>query len=159
MQIKRRVFVFLILIIALACAAYSLSFRLELEGGNKNVAIIADYREVLNLARGAGIQVEDALKTLMQSGVTGLMVSELTGDDASHGLGYAHLENAKSGEGTIISITPGSPYADILNSWLRLRFNVKSNVSSNMPVYLPFSILVNTSLTSSVPKFSKRSNK
>ena len=142
MQIKRRVFVFLILIIALACAAYSLSFRLELEGGNKNVAIIADYREVLNLARGAGIQVEDALKTLMQSGVTGLMVSELTGDDASHGLGYAHLENAKSGEGTIISITPGSPYADILNSWLRLRFNIKNddNVSNKMPVYLPFSI-------------------
>ncbi|MBR1604015.1 MAG: hypothetical protein IJ667_11355, partial [Synergistaceae bacterium] len=140
MQIKRRVFVFLILIIALACAAYSLSFRLELERGNKNVAIIADYREVLNLARGAGVQVEDALKTLMQSGVTGLMVSELTGDDASHGLGYANLENAKSGEGTIISITPGSPYADILNSWLRLRFNVNNNVNVNMPVHLPFSI-------------------
>lgn len=144
-KISRHFFILFILIAALACAAYALVFRLNIEKNDKNVAIIADYREVLNLARGAGVSVEEALKTLIESGVSGIMVSELIGDDASHALGYAFLRSSRDDgngkEGTIISIMPDSPYSEILNEWLRIRFNVL-NIGENkkLPVYLPFSI-------------------
>ncbi|MBQ6910431.1 MAG: hypothetical protein IJQ29_09970 [Synergistaceae bacterium] len=140
MRIKRVLFNFIILIIALACAAYALKFRVALEQGDKSVAIIADYREVLNLALGANVSVEDALKTLINNGLSGLMVSELTGDDSNNGIGYAELKSSLNGTaGTIISIMPGSPYADILNSWLKARFNIVNN-DNNMAVHLPFPV-------------------
>ncbi|MBQ4419602.1 MAG: hypothetical protein II870_08205 [Synergistaceae bacterium] len=140
MRIKRVLFNFIILIIALACAAYALKFRVALEQGDKSVEIIADYREVLNLALGANVSVEDALKTLINNGLSGLMVSELTGDDSNNGIGYAELKSSLNGTaGTIISIMPGSPYADILNSWLKARFNIVNN-DNNMAVHLPFPV-------------------
>ena len=140
LRIKRVLFNFIILIIALACAAYALKFRVALEQGDKSVAIIADYREVLNLALGANVSVEDALKTLINNGLSGLMVSELTGDDSNNGIGYAELKSSLNGTaGTIISIMPGSPYADILNSWLKARFNIVNN-DNNMAVHLPFPV-------------------
>lgn len=141
LRIKRVLFNFIILIIALACAAYALKFRVALEQGDKSVAIIADYREVLNLALGANVSVEDALKTLINNGLSGLMVSELTGDDSNNGIGYAELKSSLNGTaGTIISIMPGSPYADILNSWLKARFNINNNINNNIAVHLPFPV-------------------
>ena len=145
---KRKIFYSIFFLAVLACAVYALMPRLRLEKANNNVAILSDYREVSTLAKNSGLTVDEALKILIQNGVTGLMVSELTGDNIDHGVGQADIKtikDAESGtEGTIISILPESPHKDLLNKWLRMRFALSDD--NNGPVFLsmPSNMLKNS---------------
>ena len=130
----------------ISCASYGLVKRVRLERDNQNLAIIADYREVAGLAKNAGLEVDDAIQLLIKNGVRGLMVSELTGDNITHGVGQAELKEAKFPErgieGTMITIMPGSPYKDLLNEWLRVRFAVdESSESGDLFVPMKFNVL------------------
>ena len=145
---KRKIFYSIFFLAVLACAVYALMPRIRLEKANNNVAILSDYREVSTLAKNSGLTVDEALKILIQNGVTGLMVSELTGDNIDHGVGQADIKtikDAESGtEGTIISILPESPHKDLLNKWLRMRFALSDD--NNGPVFLsmPSNMLKNS---------------
>ena len=140
----KKLFKIIFFLIVLACACYGLWPRFNLERANNNVAILADYREITALAKNSGLEVDDAIKILIDNGMTGLMVSELTGDNIDHGLGQAEFKTArdpvKGTEGTIISIMPDSPYKDLLNKWLRLRFAISDD--KNAPVKIPMSFNV-----------------
>ncbi|MBR1487253.1 MAG: hypothetical protein IJ597_08375, partial [Synergistaceae bacterium] len=104
---------------------------IRLESANNNVAILLDYREIVTLAKNSSLTVDEALKILIDNGLTGLMVSELTGDNIEHGIGHADMKSIKDAkretEGTIISILPESPYREILNKWLRIRFAISDD--------------------------------
>ena len=132
----------------LACAVFALMPRIKLERANSNVAIISDYREILTLAKNSGLTVDEALKILIDNGVTGLMVSELTGDNIDHGVGQAELKNVRDAEreteGTVISILPDSPYREILNKWLRIRFAVSEDKAAPILLAMPSNMLKNS---------------
>ncbi|MBQ6737282.1 MAG: hypothetical protein IJP41_02365 [Synergistaceae bacterium] len=146
----RKFFTALIFAIILACACYGLWPRVSLENSNKNVAILVDYREVLTLAKNSDLTVEEAIKNLIQDGVTGLMVSELTGDNIDHGVGQAEFKTVRdperSTEGTIISIIPNSPYKNILNEWLRIRFAISDDKTTPIFLAMPSNMLKNTGI-------------
>ena len=125
----------IILLLVLACAAYGLYPRVNLESNNNNVAIVADFREIHALAKNSGLEIQEALKILIHNGLTGIMVSELTGDNIQHGMGYAEIDSFKDPEqnfeGSVISITPNAPNYDLLNYWLKLRFANPNSLSQN----------------------------
>ncbi|MBQ7263868.1 MAG: hypothetical protein IJR14_09150, partial [Synergistaceae bacterium] len=89
MKIPTRMFVVAVLSLAAVCAAVGLLPRWKVERDDRTVAVIADFREVLPLARAAGMSADEALDMLKERGLRGLMVSELTGGDALHGVGPA----------------------------------------------------------------------
>ena len=137
-----------VLLAAAACAGWGLLPRWRMERADRTVAIIADFREVLPLARAAGLTVEEALSRLRERGICGLMVSELTGEDAINGMGWASLEAAKQGtddeEGSLISLLPAgqvsyrSPQgAETLSEWLRLRLTGNTAAAEAGPLFLP----------------------
>ena len=115
----------ILLACVIACSSYGLIKRVKLERDNQNLAIVADYREVAGLAKNAGIGVDEAIQLLIKNGLRGLMVSELTGDNITHGVGQAEFKESRGIEGTLINIMPGSPYKDLLNEWLRVRFAIE----------------------------------
>lgn len=129
----------------LTCSGYGLWPRMNLERSNNNVAIIADYREITALAKNSGLDIDNAIQILIHNGLTGLMVSELTGDNVDHGLGHAELRAARDPErgteGTIISIMPNSPYREILNEWLRIRFAISDDKTGPIMLQMPQNML------------------
>ena len=135
-------FSIIILCVIFICAIFGLIPRVRLESVNNNVAIIADYREISALAKNSGIKILEAIEILKQNGITGIMVSELTGDNIEHGLGWAEFkivrDPERSTEGTIVSILPGSPHKELLNEWLKIRFSIENN--NNSPIFLPIPI-------------------
>ena len=145
---KRKIFYVIFFSVVLACAVYALMPRLRLEKANNNVAILSDYREVATLAKNSGLTVDEALKILIDNGVTGLMVSELTGDNIDHGVGQADIKTIKDAErkteGTIISILPESPYRDLLNKWLRIRFAISEDKTGPIMLFMPPNMLKNS---------------
>ncbi|MBQ4468813.1 MAG: hypothetical protein II917_01550 [Synergistaceae bacterium] len=139
-------FTLILFIVVTACASYGLSKRVRLERDNQSIAIIADYREVAGLAKNSGLEIDEALRILTANGMRGLMVSELTGDNITHGVGQAELKEAKFPErgieGTIITIMPSSPYKDLLNEWLRVRFAVNDSDNRTGALFVPMSFNV-----------------
>ena len=129
----------------LACSILALMPRIRLERENNNIAILSDYREVLTLAKNSGLTVDEALKILINNGVTGLMVSELTGDNIDHGVGQAEIKTIRNAEreteGTIISILPESPYKNLLNKWLKIRFSIPEENNSPVLLTMPSNML------------------
>ncbi|MCR4817842.1 MAG: DUF5693 family protein [Fretibacterium sp.] len=137
-----------VLLAAAVCAGWGLLPRWRLERADRTAAVIADFREVLPLARAEGITAEEALSRLKERGVSGLMVSELTGDDAIRGLGWASLEAVKQGpggrEGTLISLPPAAQLsyrapqgAESPSEWLRLRLTGNAAPDEAGPLFLP----------------------
>ena len=134
----------------MACAAFGLWPRVLLEQANNNVAILADFREIATLAKNSGLDVDEAIAILKGNGVTGMMVSELTGDNVLHGVGQAemktHKDSERGTEGTIISITPYSEHRDILNKWLRLRFAISGDKTGPVFLSMPSNMLRNSGM-------------
>ena len=128
---KRNIFYAALFICIIACSCYGLLPRFMLENRNNNIAIISDYREISALSKSSGMNTDDAIAILIRNGITGIMVSELTGDNIEHGAGQAELKKVRDPErgteGTIVSILPTSEHKDILNRWLRIRFAVSSS--------------------------------
>lgn len=147
---KRKIFLGVFFLAVLACSACGLLPRLSLERENNNVAILSDYREIVTLARNSGLSADEAIAVLMKNGVTGMMVSELLGDNIDKGIGQAELKIIKDSqrgtEGTIVSITPYSEHKDLLNKWLRMRFAISDD--KNGPVFLniPSNMLKNSGM-------------
>ena len=143
----RKVFV---LAAVLACACAVLWPRITLERSNNNIAILADYREISTLAKNSGLSVDEAIAVLVRNGVSGLMVSELTGDNVLHGVGQAEMKVMKDPErgteGTIITIPPYSEHKDILNKWLRLRFAVSGDKTGPIFLTMPSNMLRNSGM-------------
>lgn len=150
MLMKKKIFCALFFLLILACSVYALMPRLRLEKANNNVSILVDYREVLALAKNSGINVDDALKILIDNGVTGLMASELTGDNIDHGAGQAELKTVRDAErgteGTVVSILPDSPYKDLLNKWLRMRFAISDDNAGPVMLSMPYNMLKNSGI-------------
>ena len=148
---KRNAFYITLFIFILACSCYGLWPRFELESRNKNIAIISDYREISALSKSSGMNVDDAIDVLIRNGITGIMVSELTGDNIERGTGQAEMKKVRDPErgteGTIISVLPTSEHKDILNRWLRIRFNVSDDkASGSLLIALPSNVLKNSGI-------------
>lgn len=130
--------IFLLCIFGISC--WSLIPRLRVERTNLNVSIVSDYREIATLAKNSGLSIDQAINILKSNGLTGIMASELIGDNAERGIGYAEMKKTadpeRGSEGTILSIMPGSPHKEILNEWLKLRFAVSTD-RVNGPIFLP----------------------
>ena len=148
---KRNTFHIALFICILACSCYGLWPRFIMESRNNNIAIISDYREVSALSKSSGMSVDDAIAVLIRKGITGLMVSELTGDNIDHGVGQAEMRKVhdpeRGTEGTIVSILPTSTHKELLNRWLRIRFAV-SDDKTNSPLLLalPANVLKNAGM-------------
>lgn len=141
---SRRCFLWLTLLFAVACALPGLLPRWRAEGANRTVAIVTDFRSILPLARSAGLSTSEALSRLKGKGLSGLMVSELTGEDLENGIGPAVMlslrRGAGEGQGTLLSIMPESPHAERLSRWLRIRLVASADALSAGPVTLPIPI-------------------
>ena len=111
--------------VILGCAGWGLLPRWRLERGDRDVAIIADFRDIVPLALGAGVSVDGALALLKEKGLRGLMVSELTGEDTANGVGpVAAAAVPGGGNGaalTRLSVEEGFPQAGRAGEWLRLK--------------------------------------
>ena len=147
---SRKLFTGIFLLAVLACAGYGLLPRLRLEASNNNVSIMADYREVSTLAKNSGLSVDDAIAILIRNGLTGMMVSELTGDNIEHGVGQGEIKTIRDPErgteGTIISINPYSPYKEQLNKWLRMRFALPEDTTGAIILPMPTNMLRNSGI-------------
>ena len=150
MNMNRKIFTVLFMIVVLACSAYGLLPRIRLEHENNNVSILADYREIATLARNSGLDVDEAIAILMKNGITGMMVSELTGDNIDKGVGQAemktHKDSERGTEGTIVSITPYSEHKELLNKWLRLRFAISGDKTGPVFLTIPSNMLKNSGM-------------
>ncbi|MBQ3654658.1 MAG: hypothetical protein II954_09610 [Synergistaceae bacterium] len=146
----RKIFAGLLVVAVIGCAVYGLIPRVRLEQENNNVSIVADFREISTLAKNSGITVDEAIAILMRNGITGLMVSELTGDNVYRGIGQAEMRTMKDPErgteGTIISITPYSEHKDLLNKWLRMRFALSEDKTGPVFLTIPLNMLRNSGM-------------
>lgn len=127
----------IVLAAAVICSFSPLARRWRIESADSSVAIISDFRELLPLIRQAGLELDDALEMLKERGLRGLMVSELTGDDAANGIGYAEILNAALGEseGTYISALPRAP--ENADKWITMRLTPHGSAAKPGPVHLP----------------------
>lgn len=111
--------------VILGCAGWGLLPRWRLERGDRDVAIIADFRDIVPLSLGAGVSVDGALALLKEKGLRGLMVSELTGEDTANGVGpvaAAAVHGGGNGAAlTRLSVQEGFPQAGRAGEWLRLK--------------------------------------
>ncbi|MDR2175998.1 MAG: DUF5693 family protein [Synergistaceae bacterium] len=136
MKIPARVFLSGVLSVVLLCSGIALRPRLSLEGENRDAAIVVSWRDVLPIARSAGLSENDALEFLKRKGLGGLMAGELTGDDLLSGLSpvsvvpsAARLSTARQGpderagreSGTLLFVPDGAPHAERLLELLKIR--------------------------------------
>ena len=146
----RKLFTSILMALTLLCACYGLYPRIMLESANTNVAIISDYREITALAKNSGLGVDEAIEILKANGLSGLMVSELTGDSVTHGIGHAEIkaagDNPNSTEGTIITIKPFSEHKILLNEWLRLRFGISDDKRGPILLTMPSNMIKNSGI-------------
>ena len=149
-MMTRKIFTAIFLTLTFLCACYGLYPRFRLESANSNVAIVSDYREVAALAKNSGLDVDEAIEILKRDGLTGLMVSELTGDSVSHGIGQAEMKSANEStpntEGTIITVKPLSEHRKLLNEWLRLRFGVSEDRTGPILLTMPSNMIRNSGI-------------
>ena len=110
-----RLFAGILAAVILGCASWGLLPRWRLEREDRDVAIVADFRDIVPLALGAGVSVDGALALLKEKGLRGLMVSELTGEDTANGVGpVAAVVVPGGGNGaalTRLSVEEGFPQA------------------------------------------------
>ena len=125
MRLSCRLFAGMVAAVILGCAGWGLLPRWRLERGDRDVAIIADFRDIVPLALGAGVSVDGALALLKGKGLRGLMVSELTGEDTANGVGpvaAAAVHGGGNGAAlTRLSVQEGFPQAGRAGEWLRLK--------------------------------------
>ena len=81
-----RVFVYAACVFIAACSIAGLLPRLGLEKDNRNAAIIVDYRDIIPLAEEAGLSNVEALISLREKGVSGLMVNEFISADVEYAI-------------------------------------------------------------------------
>ena len=120
-----RLFAGILAAVILGCAGWGLLPRWRLEREDRDVAIVADFRDIVPLALGAGVSVDGALALLKEKGLRGLMVGELTGEDAASGVGPVAVAAVRGAGGgaalTRLSVEDGFPQADRAGEWLRLK--------------------------------------
>ena len=145
----KKVVLFFILTIIIIASCLALYPRVMVEFNNKNVEIFVDYRDVVMLAQNANKHPEEALKYLVDCGITGMMASEITGETLSLGglpIFYGTAESIEETrilglEGSLIIIPEKLQYAEDLYELLDVRFGAKRvQLSHGTGVLMPFSI-------------------
>ena len=111
----------MVAVVILGCTGWGLLPRWRLEHGDRDVAIIADFRDIVPLALGAGVSVDGALALLKEKGLRGLMVGELTGEDTASGVGPVAAAAVRGGSGAALTREDGFPQAGRAGEWLRLK--------------------------------------
>lgn len=143
MRLTIRLFAGILTAVILGASVWGLLPRWRLEGEDKNVAIIADFRDVLPLALGAGMPLDEALSLLKAKGLRGLMVSELTGEDAANGVGPVEVAASRGADGAALSrltLSPAFPQSGRAGEWLRAKLE-KSPSPEGTELFLPVSPL------------------
>lgn len=149
MKLKWKYFNAAVLYFTIAVSVIALLPRVNVEKLNNTVGIIVDYRDVVMLAQNSKMSTPEVLKYLVSCGVSGLMVSELTGEEFSSGnlpIFYGNAsDNAQtltSGQkGSIMIIPSDVPYAEEFIKFMELRFNGKRlNSPQGLGVVLPFTM-------------------
>jgi len=144
----KRIVIFFVFIVIIAASCIALYPRVKVEQNNKNVAIYVDYRDIVMLAMNTNKEAEEVLEYLIDCGITGLMVSELTGELLSSGglpIFYGSPESVEetrfSGlRGSLIVIPEGLSYKDDMLELLDIRFGAKPiQLSQGTGILLPFS--------------------
>ncbi|MCL1941176.1 MAG: DUF5693 family protein [Synergistaceae bacterium] len=137
--------IFTIIIIASCLALYP---RVMVERDNTSIEIFADYRDVAMLAQNTKKDAEEVLKYLVDCGITGMMVSELTGELLSSGglpvfygaAGAIEETRFEGHKGSLIVIPDELPYAKDLLELLDIRFHGEHiQLPQSVGVLLPFS--------------------
>lgn len=117
-------FVILVCVLSVLFSVIGLLPRLEAEKRNTDLAVIADFRDILPLAQEADLSVDQALSFLKQKGLTGLMVGEFTGEDILNGIGPLRISpflNSADTLGTLLQIPKDFPHTANLTDILSLR--------------------------------------
>lgn len=121
-------------VLSLALSFPGLAVRWRAEVARKSSVIVVDWKQIPPLAVQSEISSSAALRSLMDQGVRGVMVGELTGQELGNGslpLWYGPLEDlpgslrsAVSGDitGTALSFPTSSPMAEKWNLFLSIRF-------------------------------------
>lgn len=78
-------FFWAVLLLALLLSVPALVRRAGVEWTHRSVAIVVEYRDVLSLAREAGLEPDAVYRELAERGVVGITAPELTGKDLSGG--------------------------------------------------------------------------
>ncbi len=82
---RRSGFTATVVAVLLLLSGVALLPRMAMERANRSVGIIVDYMDVAALASREGKPVAEIWKSLAERGATGLMVSELTGEQLTQG--------------------------------------------------------------------------
>ncbi|MCL2767484.1 MAG: DUF5693 family protein, partial [Synergistaceae bacterium] len=144
---KKAVLVFIFTVVIIA-SYFALQPRVKVELNNNNVEIFADYRDVVMLAQNTNKQTEEVLRYLVDCGITGMMVSELTGELLSSGglpIFYGTPESIEETrftglKGSLIVIPEELPYTKDMLELMEIRFGGKHiQLSQGIGVLLPFS--------------------
>ena len=144
----KKIVLLILFTIIIAASFLALQPRVKVERNNLNMGIFVDYRDIVMLAQNMNASAEDILKYLVDCGITGLMVSELTGELLSSGglpVFYGTAESIEetrlSGmKGSLIVIPEELPYAEDMLELLEIRFAAKRiPLSQRTGVLLPFS--------------------
>jgi len=147
-SVSKKVLIFFVFIVIIISSCIALYPRVKVELNNKDIAIYVDYRDVVMLAINTNKEAEEVLEYLVDCGITGLMVSELTGELLSSGglpIFYGSPESVEetrfSGlRGSLIVIPEWLPYKDDMLELLDIRFGAKPiQLSQGVGVLLPFS--------------------
>jgi len=145
--VPKNIVLFFIFTVVIIASCLALHPRVMVESRNNNIEIFVDYRDVVMLARNTNQQTKDVLRYLVDCGVTGIMVSELTGEVLSAGwlpIFYGSPESVEetrfSGlRGSLIVIPEELPYAEDLLELLDIRFDIERiQLPQGIGVLLPF---------------------
>ena len=144
----KKIVLFFLFAIVIIASCISLYPRVKVELNNNKIGIYVDYRDIVMLAQNSNKQVLEVLQHLVDCGITGLMVSELTGELLSsgglpifYGTAESVAETRFSGlKGSLIVIPEELPYARDLYELLEIRFGAKRiELPQGIGVLLPFS--------------------
>ncbi|MCL2146317.1 MAG: DUF5693 family protein [Synergistaceae bacterium] len=144
----KKIFTLILFTIIIVASLLALRPRVQVERVNLNMGIFVDYRDIVMLAQNNRASAEDILKYLVDCGITGLMVSELTGELLTSGGLPVFYGTAESIEETRLSGMKGSlivtpedlPYAEDMLELLEIRFAAKRiPLSQGTGILLPFS--------------------
>lgn len=121
MKIRKNVMFMTGLVIVAVLGSAGLMPRISAERANSVAAIVTDMRDVTNMARESGVPVAQALEELRSKGLTGVAVSELTGQELIAGMlpvEYGSIESLIGidipedimPDAAAILLKPSSPY-------------------------------------------------
>lgn len=166
MNVSWRRFFAIAVAVGLALSLPGLAVRWNSEMARKSSVIAVDWKQIPALASSGGVLPSVALRSLMDQGVRGMFVGELTGQEIENGalpLWYGPLEdlpgNLRSAfpeglTGTALSFPSKSQMAERWSLFLKLRFpDGKAAVSQGYSLFVIPQTMEQLALKGVVPDF------